>query len=264
MKYSLITVFSDLQNHRRGNVSAVVWLAEELFVNEMQTIASDLNQPATTFLWKAAGENAYHIRWFAPDAEIGLCGHGTMAATAFLSNGEKNKGFTFIFNNGVITGKTDEKGTCSIELDSIPVTGEPAIPEVIKNGLGINIIGFYQTSDKFIILAENEKAVKNMNPDFAVLRQSPIFGYAVTAKGDTVDFVSRTLVPHVQQLEDHATGSSHAALTPFWANVLEKNKMESLQLSKRGGRFNCWLNKGKVTLAGDFEVIAQGEVFLRI
>ncbi len=97
-----------------------------------------------------------------------------------------------------------------------------------------------------------------MRPDFAKLRESEIFGYAVTAPGDQVDFVSRTIVPHVQQLEDHATGSSHAALTPFWAERLNKNQMQALQLSRRGGRFVCSLEGDQVTLEGKFSVLARG------
>ncbi|MBA3902004.1 MAG: PhzF family phenazine biosynthesis protein [Bacteroidetes bacterium] len=262
MKFSLITVFSDFKNNIRGNASAVVLLENQLDYKQMQAIASDFNQPATTFLWKAIGEQAYHIRWFAPDAEIGLCGHGTMAATAFLAKEKINQHFVFNYEMGIICGKTDSKKICSIELAEIPVIKEVEVPEVIKMGLGIKIKGFYQTSDKYIILAENEEAVKNLKPDFSMLAKSDIFGYAVTAKGDLVDFVSRTLVPHVQQLEDHATGSSHAALVPFWADRLHKNMLSSLQLSKRGGRFFCRLNDGIVQLSGDYEIIGEGVLCL--
>ena len=67
-----------------------------------------------------------------------------------------------------------------------------------------------------------------MTPDFQKLRTMEMFGYIVTApsSSEEIDFVSRTIIPHVQQLEDPATGSSHAALVPFWANKLNKNNFK--------------------------------------
>ncbi|MGB0178260.1 MAG: PhzF family phenazine biosynthesis protein, partial [Owenweeksia sp.] len=88
--------------------------------------------------------------------------------------------------------------------------------------------------------------------------ESEVFGYVVTAAGNKVDFVSRTLVPHVQQLEDPATGSSHALLTPFWAKRLGKNTLYAHQLSSRGGAFNCTYNDEKVQLNGRFSILATG------
>ena len=84
--------------------------------------------------------------------------------------------------------------------------------------------------------------------------------YSVTALGDEVDFVSRTLIPHVQQLEDPATGSSHAALTPFWRERLKKDRMVAHQLSKRGGKFVCEMENEQVKLTGSFSMLAKGEL----
>jgi PhzF family phenazine biosynthesis protein len=260
MKFSLIAVFADYSKNIKGNISAVVLLNEALSDEKMQAIAADFNQPATTFLWKAESENEFNIRWFAPDSEIGLCGHGTMAATAFLSKGEGDKNFTFYYKKGTVGGKTNPQGLCTIELGAIPTKERLEIPQVLKDGLGINIIEYYSSDDKYIVVAENREAVKNMKPDFHTLRKSDVFGYAVTAKGDNCDFVSRTLVPHVQQLEDPATGSSHAVLTPFWANRLNKNKLQALQLSKRGGSFLCELEDDKVKISSDYKIIAEGEL----
>ncbi len=101
-----------------------------------------------------------------------------------------------------------------------------------------------------------------MSPNFEILRRSPIFGYAVTSVGDDCDFVSRTLVPHVHQLEDPATGSSHAALAPFWAARFNKTKMTAIQLSKRGGQFHLTLEGKKVKLYGEHYKLNEGKLFL--
>ncbi|WP_460545965.1 PhzF family phenazine biosynthesis protein, partial [Echinicola sediminis] len=134
------------------------------------------------------------------------------------------------------------------------------IPEEIRDGLGIPLKAMYETKNKHIVLAEKEQHILEMQPDFSRLRDSKLFGYAVTAIGDEVDFVSRTLVPHTQSLEDFATGSSHAMLVPFWANRLGKNNFKALQLSSRGGEFQCELQDGTVTLSGEYRLEKEGEL----
>lgn len=258
--FSLIEVFNDPEHRLKGNTSTVVWLEKPMQDEAMQAMASDFNQPATTFLWHADAPATYHVRWFAPDAEIGLCGHGSLAAVAFLAEAKNiSQEVTLLYQDRALSGMKTAAQSCSIRLDAIPVTGEETVSEALKAGLGVDIKAHYSTNNKNIVLLENEAALQNMRPDFAKLRESEVFGYAVTAPGDNVDFVSRTIVPHVQQLEDHATGSSHAALTPFWADRLGKNQLLARQLSQRGGRFICELDGQQVTLAGKYSMLARGE-----
>ena len=257
----LISVFGKEKRNLLGNVSAVIWLENEISANKMQQIASDLNQPATTFLWDNNDE--IKVKWFAPDAEIGLCGHGSLAAIAFLSNKNNTKSeITLNYAGGEITGSAIDENHCQIQINAIPTREEKSIPVLLSKGLGVPIIGYFKTSNKDIVLLENEADVKNMKPNFALLRESEVFGYAVTAAAKNVDFVSRTIVPHVQQLEDHATGSSHAALVPFWANRLKQQELSAIQLSPRGGYFDCSIKNDIVTLKGEFRTIFKGKLTL--
>lgn len=264
--FTLIEVFDDPAQGLKGNTSIVVWLEEEIPEAHMQAIAADFNQPATTFLWKSEkGTSAeFNVRWFAPDAEIGLCGHGSLAAIVYLSVQRSVKGTIVLhFPEGQLEGAMQQDSSCSITLDVIPVLSEDEIPEVLEAGLGIPVKAYYSTTNKHIVLVESEEDLKNMKPNFAKLRELAAFGYAVTAPGDEVDFVSRTLVPHVQQLEDPATGSSHAALAPFWGKKLEKKRMTAHQLSKRGGKFICELvENDNVRLSGQYSILAEGKLKL--
>lgn len=256
--FSIIEVFNQPEKGFRGNTAAVVLLSNPLSGNEMRLIAQNMLQPATTFLWPANGKGHYHVRWFAPDNEIGLCGHGALAALAFLN---KSDIISLQYQKGVIKGSCGKDQTATFELDAIPVLREEPIPKVIEKGLGIPVKGYFVTSNKQIILTESEELVKNMKPDFNQLRKSEVFGYAITAPGREVDFVSRTLVPHVHQLEDPATGSSHAALTPFWAKRTGKSTFTSHQLSTRGGVFHCIYTQNKVQLSGGYTLLAQGTLY---
>ena len=263
LPFQLIQVFDNLKMGFTGNTSTVVYLENELDDKLMQRIAADQLQPATTFLWKAEKDGEYNVRWFAPDAEIGLCGHGSMAAMACLQNLKGEKRIRLNNKTGNIECSAIDESNGTLTLKQILVQGEEAVPQAIKDGLDIPIFGFYSTGNKHIILTDTEKRVREMEPDFSKLRESEIFGYAITAPGDKVDFVSRTLVPHVHQLEDSATGSSHAALFPFWGRKLDQLKMEAHQLSPRGGTFRGELFQQNIRLIGSFKTLAEGTIDLK-
>lgn len=251
---SIVAVFDRPEMGLFGNTAAVIQLDHSLENAEMQHIASNLNQPATTFLWPADGAGQFHVRWFAPDAEIDLCGHGTLAAAAILKS-------EVILHSSkhTLTGKIIGDQRAEMQLEAIPVIEKTKVPVGLENALGISILSYYRTSNKDIVLVEKEEDLRRMQPDFHALRLIDIFGYAVTAPGKSCDFVSRTLVPHVRQLEDHATGSSHAALTPFWGNYLRKDTLTAVQVSPRGGFFECSFSGNEVTLSGHFTVLLSGQ-----
>ncbi|MBI0397391.1 MAG: PhzF family phenazine biosynthesis protein [Cytophagales bacterium] len=252
MEPVVISVFTSRELGFTGNPAAIFLCDKMLGTEDMQQKATVIGLPATTFV-NIDEEGRCNVRWFAPDAEINLCGHGAAAAGIFLSDYLNKKDTVLYYNGGEIVVTVEEE-TFYMSLGAIPVIRElPRCPEPIREGLGIPVLGVFETANKHLILTDSATSVKHMNPDYARLRDSEIFGYAITAPGDKVDFVSRTLVPHVSQLEDYATGSSHAMLVPFWAERLKKNEMVADQLSDRGGRFYTKINGKEVTLSGQYE-----------
>jgi PhzF family phenazine biosynthesis protein len=255
----IIAVFTDKKREYTGNPAACIYTKTGLTEEQMQQIGTKNKQPATAFLWPVEGESGhFNVRWYAVDDEIILCGHGAAAAAIFL--GKKfntHEPLTLHHKKGMIRVQWQLTDTFIIEMEAIHLIEEIDVPEAIEEGLGIHVLAMYKTDGKHIIMVESERILANMNPDYEKLRDSDIFGYAVTAPGYNVDFVSRTLVPHVHQLEDHATGSSHAALVPFWANKLKTDELSSLQLSRRGGKFICKYRneRNKVYLEGNYKII---------
>lgn len=251
--FSILAVFDAPSKGLRGNTAAVLYGDTLPAAAEMQYIAGELNQPATTFLAPHADPNTFEVRWYAPDSEIQLCGHGTLAAIAFL-RGEQTVHLKAKSHHlsGYLSGAM--QATMSIA----PILSKEAkIPDGLEAALKVPVISYRKTSNKDIVVTRSEKDVVNMVPDFAALRKIPVFGYAVTAPGDDVDFVSRTLVPHVAQLEDHATGSSHAALAPFWASELGKSSLKAIQRSPRGGYFEIGMSD-TVELTGHYTEVIGG------
>ncbi len=258
-EFSIYAVFNQPKAALLGNTAAVVYRDVMPSTEYMQRVAADLNQPATTFLAPAGDNKHFFVRWFAPDAEIGLCGHGTLAAVIHLASETDGK-VQLIAGDQKLYGNLIDDVQAEMELDSILVSGETTIPEGLEEALGKKIVGYFPTPNKDIVLLESEEDVINMEPNFNALRKIKVFGYAVTAQGNVADFVSRTLVPHVQQLEDHATGSSHAALAPFWSDRLGKTEMKAVQHSPRGGFFKCEVEGHIVRLKGYYQKIASGKL----
>ena len=260
IQYQLYRVFSDLLTGKAGNTSPVFLLEKEISAENMQSIAADMWQPACTFIWQ--DNDHWKVRWFAPDQEISLCGHGSLAAIAHLNSQGYQKAH-LIAGEHEVKGGSSGNDSCFIELAPIPTQQKITQNEFWEEALGVAVLEHYQTTNKNIILTDSESSVLNMKPNFEKLRASDIFGYAVTAAGSKVDFVSRTLVPHVHQLEDPATGSSHAALAPFWQKKLNKNQMIAYQLSQRGGKFMIDCTSESVKLIGEYQQYGSGEINLR-
>ena len=65
-----------------GNPAAVCLLGGPAEARWMQSVASEMNLSETAFVEpRAAG---YGLRWFTPVAEVGLCGHATLASAHVL------------------------------------------------------------------------------------------------------------------------------------------------------------------------------------
>lgn len=261
--FYLVNAFTNTEYNCQGNPCAVILSESILKEDKMQEIAFYLQQPATAFLSPTRDAESYKVRWFAPDAEIGLCGHGSFAALAIL----------FQLNNKLtrcklITKTANEiignliSDTIFMKMDVIPSQANSSYPKGLAEALGCEIESYYETSNKNIVVLKDQEVLEKMKPNFSLLKKIDVFGYAITAPSNLkdIDFVSRTIVPHVQQLEDYATGSSHAALFPYWQNVYKKNKLKALQLSSRGGFFEATLEEDVVTFNSNYEIVIQGTI----
>ena len=62
-----------------GNPAAIVPLESWLDDGLMQAIAAENNVAETAFFVKT-GAGRYDLRWFAPNREVDLCGHATLAS----------------------------------------------------------------------------------------------------------------------------------------------------------------------------------------
>lgn len=229
-----------------GNPAAVMPLDRWLDDSTLQAIAAENNLSETAFTVAADREDAdYDLRWFTPTVEVDLCGHATLASGHILLTGEQVR---FATRSGILTVSRNGE---LLELDLPAHAPEPGELAGLTEALGVSGPVFIGRSGNgaAIVLLEDEDAVRAVQPDFAALRRIDRL-VIVTAPGGEQDVASRVFAAYHGIDEDPVTGSAHAALVPFWAERLGRERFTALQASKRGGILECRLEGDRVILGG--------------
>ena len=241
-----------------GNPAAVMPLDHWLADSTMQAIAAENNLSETAFTVPSEGGGAdYDLRWFTPAIEVPLCGHATLAAAHILLRGDAVR---FATKSGILIVTRDENDESLLKLDlpaaKLTEVSEPAICEA----LGLSARPLFLAdgcNDSIIVPVENEEEVRSTRPDFAALGKIHRMAI-VTAPGDEQDIASRVFVPYAGIDEDPVTGSAHAALVPYWAERLGRQRFTALQASQRTGLLDCELRDGRVILGGHAVTVIEG------
>ena len=243
-----------------GNPAAVCpldkWLPDEL----MQHIAMENNLAETAFFVREP--EGFRIRWFTPTVEVDLCGHATLASAFVLFFHEHHSANEITFNSrsGPLTvSRSGNYLTLNFPRDVFKEV-DP-LPQ-LEESLGARPIKTFRGKTDYMVVLEHEDLVRKMKPDFRLLSTVKARGVIVTAKGSTVDFVSRFFGPQSGGDEDPVTGSAHTTLTPYWSSVLGKSKLEAQQVSNRGGNLSCELAGDRVLIAGKAKLFSVGTIFL--
>ena len=133
----------------------------------------------------------------------------------------------------------------------------PGLLEALRIESGEVIVGEGAEPAAIVVLA-NEAAVRSVQPDFRALDALNLFLAIVTAPGDDQAIASRVFCPSVGIDEDPVTGAAHAALVPYWAKRLGRDRFTALQASKRTGILECELKGDRVILGGHCVTVIEG------
>jgi len=131
--------------------------------------------------------------------------------------------------------------------------------------IGTKPTEFYKSAFGWTLaLIENEELVRNMKPDFRMMKNSEYGDLIVTAKSEEAgfDFCVRCFAPTLGIDEDPVTGSAHCALVPFWNMKTGKKDFISHQVSKRSGVLKVSLKGDRVEISGQAVTIIKGELFV--
>jgi PhzF family phenazine biosynthesis protein len=244
-----------------GNPAAICpldkWLSDEV----LQKIAMENNLAETAYYVKK--DNVYEIRWFTPTVEVDLCGHATLAAAFVLFN---NEGYTgneinfFSHRSGKLN--VSKQGKYLALNFPTDVFGKVELTNALTAGFNFKPTEAWKGKTDYMLVFENEEEIKNIAPDLEKIAKINARGVIVTAKGNTVDFVSRFFAPQSGINEDPVTGSAHTTLTPYWSNKLNKIELSAIQLSDRKGHLNCKYLNNRVEISGQAKLYLIGEIFL--
>lgn len=241
-----------------GNPAAVCPLESWLDNSTMQKIASENNLSETAFFIRE-GES-YSIRWFTPKVEVDLCGHATLATAYVIYQylRETKPEIKFKSKSGEL--RVIQNGdSLTLDFPVLPLKQCETTNELIIKGLKVAPLEVWRGEDYMVVLS-NEQQVKNCTPDFNLLKKLDARGVIITAKGDSVDFVSRWFGPQSGIDEDPVTGSSHCVLAPYWAKKLNRTKLHAWQLSQRHGELLCEIVGDRVLLSGKVTPYLCGEI----
>ena len=257
MNYYIVDAFAD--EVFQGNPAAVFVMEEWLSDEVMQKIAIENNLSETAFT--VFNGKGYDLRWFTPDREIDLCGHATLATAFVLFNyyDYEKETIEFSSQSGPLY-VTKQQEVYSMDFPSIYPKKVPILAEYEKV-LGVKIKEAYLARDLFFVL-ESEEAVAQLTPDYTQLKNFTLgVGVIVTARGEEVDFVSRTFFTKLTINEDPVCGSAHSNLIPYWHEKLGKKEMRAHQLSSRGGKLVCEYKNDRVVIGGKAVLYAKGDAF---
>ncbi|MDC1471499.1 PhzF family phenazine biosynthesis protein [Gammaproteobacteria bacterium] len=260
MKLSIYYIDAFTKSLFSGNPAAVIFSNLDN-TKVMQNIAAENNLSETAFI--SYRDNKYFIRWFAPECEIDLCGHATLASAYVFFNYINND--TDIFEvhskrNGVLkVFKNEDALYLDFPRDQLfPSTQH----NEVFNSVGISPIDLYEGRDDLLAIFENKSDIENLNLNVEAIKNIDKRGLIVTAPGDDCDFVSRCFFPSTGVIEDPVTGSAHTSLIPYWSKKLNKNKLIAKQLSKRGGVLFCEHKNDRVHIGGNSVLYLKGEIFI--
>ena len=244
-----------------GNPAAVCPLKGWPEDNILQSIAEENNLSETAFF--VPSENNFELRWFTPVKEVDLCGHATLAAAHVIFEHTEYPSDYIVFKtkSGNLTVR---KNGNMLEMDfPLLALKSCATPEHLIEGLGKTPVTVLEAQD-YIAVYDSEEAVRSIVPDQMLLKRLGLRGVSVTAPGDKADFVSRFFAPKLGVQEDPVCGSSHCELAPYWADRLNKNILNAVQVSKRGGEILCSVEKekGRVRISGRAVTFMEGEIYL--
>jgi PhzF family phenazine biosynthesis protein len=238
-----------------GNGAAIVFGLDMDSDQKMQELAASLNAPATVFvgisekLFDEESVLPLRLRFFTPELEENICGHGTVAAIhAIAARGEINGWkipsgeFQIELHDGIVNAKL-ERGTAraqrGVEVDTawleygVARAWEVDIdPEDVALALGLEIDELHEDMPVLAATAGRAKLICGVpstsyldaiEPDLdrikALNLETQTTGLvAFTFPGRGGCFTdSRHFAPLAGIAEDIATGNAHAALAAYLA-----------------------------------------------
>lgn len=250
-----------------GNPTAVYVSHRPLESEAMQLLAKELFVPVTAFVWK--GENYGCIRYFTNICEIPACGHATLGAAAVVATILSIKTSVFQTGGGLCLHTFVQGGIACMEYPHRALAA--ATPEeglwTSMHLIQEEVIETLCFEDTLVIVLKSAALLTVLQPDFRQLQASTSVWKEVVitaaASKPGYDYLLRSFCPWIGIDEDPVTGSVQAALAPYWAKKLGKQKLNAYQASERGGELSLCVENEGVQISGSYRFLSAAGNNLR-
>jgi predicted PhzF superfamily epimerase YddE/YHI9 len=250
-----------------GGNPAVVFLLEDSRPDEwLLAMTREFGCEAAFLTPTPQQANQFKLRFFTSSGEDLFCGHGTLSSAHILyEQGLVTPDARIAFDTVSGPFAARRLGT-GIELNLPAEIAQPMPPPAeLLTGLGqtkhsIRFVG--KNRMDYLVQLGSEHEVRALRPDFEVLKLVDCRGVIVTAQADpnqAFAVVSRFFAPAGGILEDHATGSAHCALAPYWTEQLGINPILARQASPRGANLEMEMAQSRVLLRGQAVTVMDGK-----
>src|SRR5262245_18068396 len=159
ISYYIVDAFSN--GPFTGNPAGVCPLMEWPSDRVLQNIAAENNLPETAFFVQEG--DSFQLRWFAPTAEVDLCGHATLATAHVLYEemGNTLPALRFHTRSGLLA--VERRGDqLKMDLPRLPLDEQDAPPDLIE-GLGAKPTAVYKSMD-WVCVFDDKTVVEKMSP----------------------------------------------------------------------------------------------------
>ncbi|GAA5893847.1 PhzF family phenazine biosynthesis protein [Sporobolomyces salmoneus] len=288
MTYSKVALLDAFGEAYGGNPAAVVLSTEPIGEEERRNLAKEFNQPAIAFVSHPSIDSPesfaasslsprplirYHI---SSGESIPLCGHATMAASAYLldhfakaldeiryefrltavdKNGSESETSHELVATRCVDGRIEIALPASPKGRPLPDEARESVLRALKAATGLDadqVEGFDLSAanapgwDNLIIQLSQDVDLEALQIDPLAFLTIPYRGIYLTnlaPAGSEIQYFCRVFFPSQGLLEDHVCGYANTRLGPFWIAQQAKTDspfpvvVEVHQVSPRGGRF---------------------------
>ncbi|MEL7210017.1 MAG: PhzF family phenazine biosynthesis isomerase, partial [Actinomycetota bacterium] len=215
-------------------------------------------------------DSTWDLRWFTPTAEVGFCGHATVATAHTLwerTLHPVDRDLVFHTLAGEL-GVARDGDELVLDGPSTPATEIPT-PDGLVDVVGAEPV-FVGTTDvdeplvgNLFVVLPDEAAVVDLDVDIEAVAALPHGGLIVTAEADghAYDCVSRYFTPRYGVDEDPVTGSAHCTIGTYWTEQLGRTGIRARQASTRGGDLNVTVTGDRAHVAGHAVTVMAGELY---
>jgi PhzF family phenazine biosynthesis protein len=210
--YFQINAFTD--KPYGGNPAGVFVLDRQLPDDVLQALTVETRMPIAAFL--VEGRDGFQLRWFTPNTEEDMCGHGTLAAAWVVFNHLKRDTAKVVFNTRA--GRLDVERHGGSFIMYLPLNAPQKVEWIdgVEDALGMKVEEFLFASYNIAVLRSG-RDVQSAAPDLEKVAAFKRPGLIITSTGEDFgcDIVTRYFAPAKGIPEDVATGSAHAQIIPY-------------------------------------------------